>query len=44
MKWVVCIITTNAALPNAQPMRRQHRIECLPKIRSFAWFCAAAAI
>ena len=44
VKWAVCIITTNAAPPNAQPMRRQHRIECLQKIRSFAWYCAAAAI
>ena len=33
VKWAVCIITTNAAPPNAHPMRRQHRIECLQKIR-----------
>jgi len=37
VKWAVCIITTNAALPNAHPMKRQHRIECLQKIRRFAW-------
>src|SRR5216684_4222584 len=37
VKWAVCIITTNAAPPNAHPMRRQHRIECLQKNRSFAW-------
>ena len=33
VKWAVCIITTNAAPPNAHPMKRQHRIECLQKIR-----------
>jgi hypothetical protein len=33
VKWAVCIITTNAALPNTQPMRRQHRIECLQNNR-----------
>ena len=33
VKWAVCIITTNAAPPNAHPIRRQHRIECLQKIR-----------
>jgi hypothetical protein len=33
VRWAVCIITTNAAPPNAHPMRRQHRIECLQKIR-----------
>jgi len=44
VKWAVCIITTNAAPPNAHPMRRRHRIECLQKISSFAWQCADAAI
>jgi hypothetical protein len=33
VKWAVCIIFTNAAPPNTHPMRRQHRIECLQKIR-----------
>jgi hypothetical protein len=31
-QWAVCIITTNAASPNTQPMRR-HRIDCLQKNR-----------
>src|SRR5260370_10357887 len=33
VKWAVCIITTNAALRNTHPIRRQHRIECMQKIR-----------
>jgi hypothetical protein len=33
VKWAVCIITTNAAPPNTHPIRRQHPIECLQKIR-----------
>jgi hypothetical protein len=34
VKWAVCIITTNAAPPpNTHPIRRQHRIECMQKIR-----------
>jgi len=42
VKWAVCIITTNAAPPNTHPMRRQHRIECLQKIRTLRAVCAAA--
>jgi hypothetical protein len=37
VKWAVCIITTNAAPPNAHPIRHQHRIECPQKIRRLAW-------
>jgi len=32
-KSVVYTIITSAAPPNAHPMRRKHRIECLQKIR-----------
>jgi hypothetical protein len=37
VKWAVCIITTNAAPPNAHPMRRQHIIECSRRSVGFAW-------
>src|SRR5260370_34359661 len=33
VKRTLCIITTNAAPPNTQPIRRHHPIECLQKIR-----------
>jgi hypothetical protein len=44
VKWAVCIITTNAAPPNTHTIRRQHRIECLQKIRKLRLVCSDAAI